>query len=265
MKNPLKEPVFLVGSTALALMLTCSSASSAQSLGDIARQERDRQKDLPHRSAYVYTNEDLKRAQILTPEDRERAIAGQIAEQAPEAVAATAVAPPDPLSAPPDLSFLSGVGSVISIEVPFLDEFPARPRKRLFARRRVENPQPPVIASQRPEKLPAASTFLASRLAKPSATFSANSGNAAASSSLRSLDHAFAAENSHAHANTHAVENATAIEAPSIQVQPGDSLWKLAKFYLGSGARWREIAALNPEVTNPDVIRTGERIRVRVG
>jgi nucleoid-associated protein YgaU len=60
-------------------------------------------------------------------------------------------------------------------------------------------------------------------------------------------------------------ENLAAVEAPTVRVERGDSLWKLAKFYLGSGTRWRELAALNPEVTNPDVIRTGERIRVRVG
>jgi nucleoid-associated protein YgaU len=40
------------------------------------------------------------------------------------------------------------------------------------------------------------------------------------------------------------------------KVGPGESLWRIAERALGDGNRWREIAALNPEV-NPDRLSTG--------
>ncbi|WP_084665613.1 LysM peptidoglycan-binding domain-containing protein [Thermanaeromonas toyohensis] len=36
------------------------------------------------------------------------------------------------------------------------------------------------------------------------------------------------------------------------EVRPGDSLWKIAKLELGSGARWREIYEANKETIGPD-------------
>lgn len=48
-----------------------------------------------------------------------------------------------------------------------------------------------------------------------------------------------------------------------IRVERGDSLWKLAEQHLGSGLRWRELAALNPEISNPDLIYVGQVIRLR--
>jgi nucleoid-associated protein YgaU len=50
--------------------------------------------------------------------------------------------------------------------------------------------------------------------------------------------------------------------AGDVRVVRGDSLWKLAKRHLGSGTRWRQLAALNPQLTNPDLIRVGEWIRL---
>jgi nucleoid-associated protein YgaU len=50
--------------------------------------------------------------------------------------------------------------------------------------------------------------------------------------------------------------------AGSVRVARGDSLWKLAKRHLGSGTKWRQLAALNPQLTNPDLIRVGEWVRL---
>lgn len=42
-------------------------------------------------------------------------------------------------------------------------------------------------------------------------------------------------------------------------VQTGDSLWNIAKKYLGDGSRWTEIAALNAElIDDPDLIYAGQ-------
>ena len=47
-----------------------------------------------------------------------------------------------------------------------------------------------------------------------------------------------------------------------IEIAPGDTLWALAARHLGSGIRWNEIAAVNPEIVNPHFIRAGEALRL---
>lgn len=72
------------GAGILAAALFYASATYGQSLGDVARQERERRKQETHQAAHVYTNEDLTREQILIPEDRERVLAARRNESAPE-------------------------------------------------------------------------------------------------------------------------------------------------------------------------------------
>ena len=45
-------------------------------------------------------------------------------------------------------------------------------------------------------------------------------------------------------------------------MNPGGSLWKIASRYLGDGNQWREIATANPELTNPNLIRAGQQLRL---
>jgi nucleoid-associated protein YgaU len=48
-----------------------------------------------------------------------------------------------------------------------------------------------------------------------------------------------------------------------IQVQRGDSWWKLARRYLGSGARWPELRSLNPATNEPaEALRQGSLVFV---
>lgn len=47
-------------------------------------------------------------------------------------------------------------------------------------------------------------------------------------------------------------------QAATIQVQPGDSLWRLAQRYFGKGERWAELARLNPQLQNPSFLRPGD-------
>lgn len=46
----------------------------------------------------------------------------------------------------------------------------------------------------------------------------------------------------------------------AVSVQPGDSLWKLAKQNLGRGDRWQELLAVNPWIADPNKIRAGAEI-----
>jgi nucleoid-associated protein YgaU len=46
-----------------------------------------------------------------------------------------------------------------------------------------------------------------------------------------------------------------------VKVVPGDSLWKLAERYFGSGLRWKRLAALNPQLADPNRLRVGDWIQ----
>ncbi|XVF48940.1 hypothetical protein PTKIN_Ptkin03bG0228600 [Pterospermum kingtungense] len=47
------------------------------------------------------------------------------------------------------------------------------------------------------------------------------------------------------------------------KVQPGETLWSISSRVHGTGAKWKELAALNPHIRNPNVIFPNETIRLR--
>lgn len=47
------------------------------------------------------------------------------------------------------------------------------------------------------------------------------------------------------------------------KVKPGETLWSISARVNGSGHKWRDLAALNPHIRNPDVIFTNDTIRTR--
>ncbi|KAL2643013.1 hypothetical protein R1flu_010600 [Riccia fluitans] len=46
-------------------------------------------------------------------------------------------------------------------------------------------------------------------------------------------------------------------------VKPGESLWSISARVHGTGSKWKEVAALNPHIRNPDVIFANQKIRTR--
>jgi nucleoid-associated protein YgaU len=47
-----------------------------------------------------------------------------------------------------------------------------------------------------------------------------------------------------------------------VTIRSGDSLWKLARRHLGHGVRWRALLAANPEIRDPYQLKVGITIRV---
>src|ERR1700727_3940341 len=57
--------------------LFVSAPAYSQSLGDIARKERERKQSEPAHETHVYDNCDVQKTEILVPEDQERAQAAK--------------------------------------------------------------------------------------------------------------------------------------------------------------------------------------------
>ncbi|KAF9612567.1 hypothetical protein IFM89_002163 [Coptis chinensis] len=53
-----------------------------------------------------------------------------------------------------------------------------------------------------------------------------------------------------------------ATAATTTTVQPGETLWSISSRVHGTGAKWKELAALNPHIRNPNVIFPNEKIRL---
>lgn len=47
------------------------------------------------------------------------------------------------------------------------------------------------------------------------------------------------------------------------KVQPGDTLWSISSRIYGTGAKWKELVALNPHIRNPNIIIRNETLRIR--
>lgn len=408
MKNMRKSRFGTVGgASVLAAALFWASASYGQSLGEIARQERERRKQEPRQSTYVYTNEDLKRAQILVPEDRERVLARRN-ESAPEIQARAveipalpipnaniAVPTPEvailpigtelqaPLAIPTQkmAKIVARTTHVIVPAQPRISALPAPPLPVVSAELELPAPQQAIqqrevsktwsattvveikahselpttarlasvshnrIAQQRQAAGAVALVHFERTKSKSAHKFRSDSVLFANSTSKRSgqhrkivgvvpLAHAAPATSATAknlgapktektspalrvmlsrrqsheaialvnfEAKSRAVfaspvpnvvlaqpasheivqrnrgeepiMNGAHLRVPTqgrtdsrasamVRIEHGDSLWKLAKEHLGSGTRWRELAEINPEISNPGFIRVGDVIRL---
>jgi len=253
------------------LVMSCAGAGFAQNLGDVARQERERKKEQAPVATYVYTNDDLKRPHILVPEDQERVLAARrIAAdptvQVSQAVGAV-VAP-----ALPDLVFPSSAGPAVAetaLPAPAVPAPVSTPTLSAPALPNLASAVPVEGVTVRPE-----SSLQANSPRAASATNRAPSHELFVRASEKKIVRARAAGNSTSRSGYSRPQARRAIlerEPVSLRadglvtVERGDSLWKLAKRYLGKGARWRELAILNTQISNADVIHVGEWVRLPGG
>lgn len=256
--------IALVGVTLISCISIFASQGRAQdqSAGETARQERARKQKEAKRSKHVYTDEDLKRSQILTEEDRERMEASR--NNAAPAPAENAQARPADPSQPAQLS----LGEIAR---QYRRQKQARQAEE-SARLKYEMKTPSSLASPAPPNAPLAPPVVSKPAprpaprATPAAPFKLRSPferpPLRPEVPLRAVRPALAPEPSRRPAPQPVQPSVTPSSRPfqRITVQSGDSLWRLAKQNLGRGSRWPELLALNPRILDPNHIGAGTQI-----
>src|SRR5258708_3390382 len=197
---------------------------SAQDVAEAARQERTQKESKQKKTKHVYTEQDLKRDQILTPEDRAQVEAKKnqtvppAAEKSEDAV--------DAQSLPPD----APIGDVAR-----------RFRKQKESQKLERSAQFHLPFADAPA--------LASRVvpARPPGVLVAPSRPATRTSIAPVAPVVPVAPNG-------------AAKLHGIVVKPGDCLWKIAAEKLGKGLRWRDLLAVNPGIVDANHIAIGSQI-----
>jgi nucleoid-associated protein YgaU len=251
-------PGILLFSCAIFVTTECH----AQDLADAAKQERARKESQQKKSKHVYTEEDLKRAQILTPEDRAQIEAGknQAApdpkEKSQDALDAKSLSPDVPLGDVARrfrrLKELQKLQQSAEFHLPFTDApvlaapkpmQPVRPhsfkpaapaaphfapyrppvKRSPFARPKVFTAAPPMIVPSRPP----AARLVPAQPPAPTAP---------------------------------AIAPVNPAKPNAVTVKRGDSLWKLAQQHLGHGLRWHDLVSVNPGILDPNHITAGSQI-----
>jgi nucleoid-associated protein YgaU len=280
-----KRRGILFGGAVVWLLLLCAATSFAQSLGDVARQQRERKKDQQAHETHVYTNDDLSQEHILVPEDQARALTAKSwNEQAPATEASASATESAPAIHIPPAPKATAVRSPVIPAMPS-PPVPAKPLPPLPAvalvpapalvRRAAEIPvAASSVASPNPHPQPRPVIRTASNEIPRTALVSSPTGwnvvyaeprhSQPLLSSFPAPPQKPATQMTPARVPAKIVKVRPNVTAPGdeIRVERGDSLWKLARRYLGEGARWHELAKLNPELSNPNLLRVGDMIHL---
>ena len=255
-------PGVLLFSCALLFTTECY----AQDIADAAKQERARKESLQKKAKRVYTEEDLKRAQILTPEDRaqieawKNQAAPDAGEKPEDALDAKSLSPDVPLGDVARrfrrLKELQKLQQSAEFHLPLADApvlaspkpmQPVRPhafkpaapaaphfapyrppvKHSPFARPRIFTAAPPMIAPSRP----------------PAARLAPAQPSAPVAPTIAPLNPA-----------------KRDVVPTVVTVKRGDSLWKLAQQHLGRGVRWHDLLSSNPDILDPNHIVAGSQI-----
>ncbi|MDP9340358.1 MAG: LysM peptidoglycan-binding domain-containing protein [Acidobacteriota bacterium] len=255
--------------SAVLLAICAFSASApvwAQDVAEAARQEQARKdKQAAARQKHVYTEEDLKRARILTREDRELLDAKKREQGAP------GTAPP-PAEVSADALELLPLGDVARMYRAMKELSQAAQSAEFHLP--ASNTANAELASPRPLREFAMPKPRVARSSRHLAPVAPEFSNVAVVAPV--LEPAGVAPQP-AHEFAMLRPNAvlpTAIAVPvapvlvdaaaprTIIVKRGDSFWKLAQVNLGDGHRWHEILAVNPSIVDPQHLVPGMTINI---
>jgi nucleoid-associated protein YgaU len=281
------------------LFAVCAFSASApvwaQDVAEAARQEQAR-KDKQAKKKHVYTEEDLKRARILTREDRELLEAKKREQPVPGTATPPADADAQALGDLPlgdvarmyrAMKELSLQGQSAEFHLPATSSV-AAPKPELVVREFVAST--PRTVQPKAIKAPAAPVFPDNVIAFPKPDFAAPQPPAVQPRAVQPITvQPSAAKMPVAPVLTNIVPGRAMREfvapgplpvqpmevrqpvapvfsnptvAHSVIVKRGDSLWKLAQANLGDGNRWRELLAVNPGLVDPHHIVTGTAINI---
>lgn len=238
--------------------LSLHTKIAAQDVVEAAREQQAQKSRQPAKPHHVYTDDDLKRARILTPEDQKQAAARKQSAPASTSEQATGPAQPERTSPPESLGEIARryrkekaarepegaathrVPSQFRIEIPstaLAEPKPSIVPLRVPPTTAAPSHVAPSSAETRRSTAPARVSPFQPRRTPASPVFSAARVNPSTRVPRR--------------------------EFQQLQVQPGDSLWKLAGEYLGDGSRWQELLSLNPALaTHPDSLAAGSMVIV---
>src|SRR5258708_7550318 len=229
---------------------------SAQDVAEAARQERAQKESKQKKSKHVYTEQDLKRAQILTPDDRAQVAAKKnqaappSSEKSQEAVDAQSLPADAPLGDVARRFRQQKESERLQRSTEF--RFPFGDAPVLAA------PKPPVMPLRPPVSEPAAPRFAPyqppvkrSPFGRPKVFF------ADPALVMPSRPPAVRVAPSQPAAP---IAPALPSKLNVVTVKPGDSLWKLAQQNLGKGLRWRDLLAVNPGIADANHIVAGSQI-----
>jgi nucleoid-associated protein YgaU len=281
----------------------------SQSVAEAARAEKARKAAQQKDQSHIYTNEDLKKSQILTQQDRSRVEArknnspaapaapadpginaeknsapeslGEVARRyrrqklenaraaeaanqqpaprfpmnlsqpsfaAPVQPAARNVAPNVAASISPTLHPRSPAKPLQKISPSRRDPFsrwrfyPALPKERAPLEPNFSTPARPALSLTAPAPRAPAAHAAAPPVAAPKLLLPAKP--TPARPSLLPPNAPVAPSIHHSSGN-------------QIRIQPGDSLWKLARRHLGTGSRWSDLLAANPTISDPLHLQPG--------
>lgn len=229
---------------------------SAQDVAEAARQERAQKESKQKKSKHVYTEQDLKRDQILTPEDRAQVeakknqLAPPSAEKSQEGVDAQSLSPDAPLGDVARRFRKQKQSQKLQRSAEFHLPFADAPV--------LASPRPPVMPLRPPVSKPAAPRFAPyqppvkrSPFERPKVFFSAPA------LVMPSRPPAVRVTPSQP---APPIVPAAPAKLNVVTVKPGDSLWKLAHQNLGKSLRWHDLLAINPGILNANHIVAGSQI-----
>jgi nucleoid-associated protein YgaU len=312
--------VFVPCAMVCAGLLANSLPARGQDVAEAARQAKERKSKEQKAAPHVYTNDDLKRAEILTPGDQARAEAtkkkspaipdnqqqqanntekkteqeslGEIAQQyrrekaereaqealkkqpshfqlnlpveqlaspaAPIRSSGREIRPPvfrgSTNNAAPSFSRAPQPAAPVIVPLPSRNE-PAPNRSTPI--RKVSPFEPrPLLAPKSPLRtfaVPPEPTISKSAPAAPGTSAAPSAAGVMSPSSVSPKAPA---------ATSSSVAIVPTGKLTRVLVKRGDSWWKLSREYLGRGARWQELAALNSERAKPDFLLAGSEVVV---
>jgi len=288
-------PVSLVLFSAFFIVTT----SRAQDVAEAARQEQARKNSQQKKNKHVYTNEDLKRANILTPEDRAQVEAKKQQDSAPTEKPAEAI---DAQTVPQQTAPSQAAPAQPAPSQPSLGEVAREYRRQKelqslkpqqsaqfhlpIANAPLAAPKPPVLPAMRPPSnhliitLPPPRPPIGSEpfvhptrrspferprhipapVLRPHFSAPSIAKSSPARPNVAPEPPRHSAQPVQPSSQSKVTKSTSPTLGRTVVVRPGDSLWKLAEQNLGKGLRWHDLLAANPNVGDPNHINAGTRL-----